>query len=276
MSATGLVAEAAKLPAFVRRDWKIALSYRAVFVGEAMSLATQIVVFFFIAKLVDPGRLPVYGGTVPTYLSFVVIGLVVNLTAGALLHQVATSLRQEQMTGTLETLLATPTTAATLQFGSVSYTLLMVPVRAAVLLGAIAIGFGLDLHASGVGPALLLLMAFLPFTWGLGLVSAAAVVTFRRGSGATAMAVTLLGLLSGAVFPIALLPGFLQTVAEWNPFAIAIDGVREALIGGTGWGAAAADLPRLVPLALIGLALGVLCFRAAVARERRRGTLGHY
>ena len=58
MSAAGLVAEAAKLPAFVRRDWKIALSYRAVFVGEAMSLAMQIVVFFFIAKLVDPGKLP--------------------------------------------------------------------------------------------------------------------------------------------------------------------------------------------------------------------------
>ena len=83
---------------------------------------------------------------------------------------------------------------------------------------------------------MLLLVAFLPFTWGLGLVSAAAVVTFRRGASATGMAVTMLGLLSGAVFPIALLPGVLQTIAEWNPFAIAIDGVREALIGGTGWG----------------------------------------
>jgi ABC-2 type transport system permease protein len=276
VSAAGLAAEAAKLPAFVRRDWKIALSYRAVFVGEAMSLATQIVVFFFIAKLVDPGTLPQYGQTVPTYLSFVVVGLVVNLTAGALLHTVATSLRQEQMTGTFETLLATPTTAATLQLGSVSYTLLMVPIRAGILLGALAIGFGLDLAPSGIGPALLLLVAFLPFTWGLGLVSAAAVVAFRRGAGASAMVVTMLGLLSGAVFPISLLPGVLQTIAEWNPFAIAIDGVRDALIGGTGWGEAAADLPRLAPLALLGLLVGVMCFRAAVARERRRGTLGHY
>ncbi len=32
----------------------------------------------------------------------------------------------------------------------------------------------------------------------------------------------------------------------------------------------------IIPIALVGLALGVLCFRAAVARERRRGTLGHY
>jgi ABC-2 type transport system permease protein len=152
----------------------------------------------------------------------------------------------------------------------------MVPVRAGILLGAIALGFGLDFEASGIGPALLILMAFLPFTWGLGLVSAAAVVTFRRGGSATTMVVTMLGLLSGAVFPIALLPGFLQMIAEWNPFAIAIDGVRDALIGGTGWSEALGDLPRLVPLSLLGLVLGALCFRAAVARERRRGTLGHY
>ena len=55
MSTARLAAEAAKLPAFVRRDWKIALSYRAVFVGDALSLASQIVVFYFIAELVDPG-----------------------------------------------------------------------------------------------------------------------------------------------------------------------------------------------------------------------------
>lgn len=276
MSAAGLAAEAAKLPAFVRRDWKIALSYRAVFVGEAFALAMQIIVFYFVAELVDPGRLPEYGGTVPSYLAFVAIGLVINLTAGALLHQVAMAMRQEQLTGTFEALLTTPTSTATLQLGSVAYPLLMIPVRALILLGAIAIGFGLDFHADGILPALVLLTAFLPFTWGLGLISAAAVVTFRRGSNLTGVAVTVLGLLSGAVFPIALLPGALQTVAEWNPFAIVIDGVREALIGGTGWGPAAADLVRLVPLALVGLAVGVMAFRAAIARERRRGTLGQY
>jgi ABC-2 type transport system permease protein len=276
VSTAALAAEAAKLPAFVRRDWKIALSYRAVFVADVLGLATQIVVFYFIAKLVDPGRLPTYGGTVPSYLAFVAVGLVVNLTAGVLLYQVANALRQEQLTGTFEALIATPTSGATLQFGSIAYMLVFVPIRAAVLLGAISIGFGLDLELAGIAPTLLLLAAFLPFTWGLGLISAAVVVTFRRGSNATGIVVTLLGLISGAVFPIALLPPLLRTVAEWNPFAIAIEGVRDALIGGTGWGPAGLDMLRLLPLSVAGLALGALCFRAAVARERRRGTLGQY
>jgi ABC-2 type transport system permease protein len=276
MSAAGLAAEAAKLPAFVRRDWKIALSYRAVFVADILGLATQVIVFSFIAKLVDPGTLPAYGGTVPGYLAFVVIGLVVNLTAGVLLYEVAGALRQEQLTGTFEALLATPTSGATLQLGSVAYTLIFVPIRAALLLGAIGVLFGLDLELSGIAPAMALLLCFLPFTWGLGLISAGLVVTFRRGTNATGMVVTLLGLISGAVFPIALLPPVLQTIAEWNPFAIAIDGVRDALIGGTGWAAAGADMLKLAPLSVAGLVLGAICFRWAVARERRRGTLGMY
>jgi ABC-2 type transport system permease protein len=276
VSAAGFAAEAAKLPAFIRRDWKIALSYRAVFVADLLGLATQVFVFFFIAKLIDPGTLPTYGGTVPSYLAFVAIGLVINLTAGVLLYTVASQLRQEQLTGTLEALISTPTSGATLQLGSVAYTLILVPIRAAILLTAIGLLFGLELHASGALPALALLLFFLPFTWGLGLISAGLVVTFRRGTNATGIVVTLLGLISGAVFPIALLPGVLRTVAEWNPFAIAIEGVRDQLIGGGDWAAAGADLLRLAPLSALGLALGVVCFRWAVGRERTRGTLGQY
>ena len=162
MSAAGLAAEAAKLPAFVRRDWKIALSYRAVFVSDVLGLAMQVIVFFFVAKLVDPGKLPVYGATVPSYLAFVVIGLVVNLTAGVLLFTVANALRQEQLTGTFEALLATPTSGATLQFGSVAYTLILRPDPRAVLLTAIGLLFGLDLELSGIAPAVMLLIGFLP------------------------------------------------------------------------------------------------------------------
>ena len=276
MSAATLAAEAAKLPAFVRRDWKIALSYRAIFVGEALGLAGQFVVFYFIARMIDPGQLPTYGGKTPTYLAFVVVGLVINLTAGVLLHQVAAQLRQEQLMGTFDALMSTPTSGATLQVGSVAYTLLFVPIRAAILITAIGIGFGLDLQPSGIGPTMLLLVGFLPFTWGIGLASAGIVITFRRGTNATGLLLTMLGLVSGAVFPIALLPPLLQTIAEWNPFALAIDGVREALIGGTGWGPALDAMVRLVPLSLASLGIGILCFKAAIGRERHRGTLGHY
>ena len=67
-----------------------------------------------------------------------------------------------------------------------------------------------------------------------------------------------------------------RPIAAWNPLAIAIDGVREALLGGAGWSEALADIAVLIPLSAVTLALGVCLFRLALDRERRLGTLGMY
>lgn len=273
---TAVLAEAAKLPAFVRRDVKVALSYRVAFASDVLGLAAQVIVFSFIAKLIDPSRLPTFDGSQITYLEFVVTGLVLNLALGVLLYRVAGAIRQEQLQGTLESLMATPTATATVQIGSVASTLLMVPLRATLMMGAIALVFGLGFDPAGIAPAALVMVALVPFAWGLGLATGAAIVTFRRGSGMLGAGTTLLGLASGAVFPLSLLPGWIAAVAEWNPLAIAIDGVRQALLGSAGWGEALADVALLVPLSGLTLVAGISLFRLALDRERRLGTLGMY
>ena len=119
---------------------------------------------------------------------------------------------------------------------------MLLPIRATVLLAAIGLGFGLDLEPSGIGPSLVAADRLPPVH--LGPRADQRRPSWSRSGAARTppgMVVTLLGLISGAVFPIALLPPVLRAIAEWNPFAIAIDGVRDALIGGTGWGPA---LPR--------------------------------
>ena len=51
-----------------------------------------------------------------------------------LLQRVAMAVRQEQMIGTLEALLVTPTSPTTVQVGSVAFDLVFVPIRMALLL----------------------------------------------------------------------------------------------------------------------------------------------
>src|SRR4051794_3082860 len=174
-----VLAEAAKLPAFVRRDVKVALSYRVAFASDVLGIAAQIVVFSFIAKLVEPSKLPTFGGTQVSYLEFVATGIVLNLALGVLLYRVAGAIRQEQLQGTLESLLATPTATATVQIGSVASTLVMVPLRATLMMGAIAVVFGLHFDTGGIVPAALIVAALVPFAWGLGLATGAAIVPFR-------------------------------------------------------------------------------------------------
>jgi ABC-2 type transport system permease protein len=268
--------ELAKLPAFMRRDLRIAISYRTATFSGLLGSAAQAVVFAFIGKLIDTSRLPEFGTTRAGYLAFVTIGVGLNMIVLLMVHQLALAIRNEQMMGTLESLLATPTRIVTMQAGSAAFELLYIPLRIGLFVAVIALIFGLDYHASGVLPSIVILAGFVPFLWGLGLLGAGAIVTFRRGVGAVAIGGSLLGLASGAFFPLALLPQWLQTLAHENPLAIAIYGLRETLIGGTGWALVGRDLVELVPLSVVAVIAGTIGFRLALARERRNGTLGLY
>ncbi|MGP0037006.1 MAG: ABC transporter permease [Solirubrobacteraceae bacterium] len=271
-----LASEGAKLPAFVRRDLRVAASYRFGLAVGLAGLVGQVFAFSFISKLVNPSLLPTYGDTHASYLEFVGIGIAVNVVVFLMLHQLARAIRTEQLIGTLESVLITPIKIATVQIGSALFVLLFVPLRLALFVALIAVLFGLDFHASGILPAVALLMAFLPFVWGLGLIGGAAVLTFRGGMSAVGTGSTLLGLGSGAFFPVTLLPSWLQAIAAWNPMALAITGLREALIGGAGWSALAPTLIKLVALSIPALVAGALFFRLVLGRERRLGTIGLY
>lgn len=270
------MAELPKLCAFVRRDVRIAMSYRMGMAGGLLGVLAQIVAFSFLGKLVDPSRLPLFGGTRTSYIEFVAIGICLNMAVMLLVHELARALRNEQMMGTLESLLITPTRVLTIQIGSTLFSLLYVPLRMCLFLAVIAVLFGLHLHGAGVLPSIVLLLEFLPFLWGLGLVAAGIMLTARRGAGAIGTGVALLGLGSGVFFPLSVLPTWLREVATVNPIAITLDALRDALIGGAGWHTLAGPMLELLPVAIVSAGLGVYCFQRFLRRERRLGTLGLY
>lgn len=274
--ATSVLQEAGKVPAFVRRDLLVALSYRTAFAGDLLVLLTQVVIFYFVGQMVESSSLPTYAGASSTYLEFVSIGIAVGVFVQLGLGQMARVLRTEQLTGTLESIFVTPTSLTTIQFGSVAYDLVYVPIRTAIFLGFTAVVFGLGFHLDGVLPALALLLVFVPFVWGLGLVGAASVLAFKRGTGVTAAIGAVLTLGSGAYFPLDLLPGWAQELARLNPVAVTLDGMRTALIGGEGWGSLHGDVLVVAGGAAAAIAIGVACFHAALRHERARGTLGLY
>jgi len=271
-----LLEEAAKLPAFARRDLLVAWSYRFAFVTDALGLLLQAFLFYFVGLLVDESKLPEIGGSPVSYMEFVVIGIALAAFVQIGLGRVSMALRQEQMLGTLEAILATPTSPSTIQLGSVVYDLLYVPLRTGLFLALVAVGFGLDFNLGGLVPATLVVLAFIPFVWGIGLVSAAGTLTFRGGSTGVGFGITIMTLASGAYFPLELLPGWLEAAAAVNPMAIAIDGMREPLLGTVDWMETLRHLLTLAPMAAVSLTIGIVAFRVALQRERRRGTLGLY
>ena len=268
--------ELRKLSAFVRRDFLVQWSYRLSFLTSFVGLFGGALIFYFIGKMVDPATIPTVGGKQVSYLEFAVVGMTLGGFVHLGLERVSAALRNEQLMGTLESLLTTPTSSQTIQVGSILFDLIFIPLRMGLLLLMLGLVFGLGLDIGGVPQALVLLVFFMPFVWGLGILAAAITLTFRRGAGMVGLAIAGLTLISGLYFPLALLPNWLETVSAANPLSIAASGLRDALLGDTGWGSIGGDILILLPLSIVSILVGAFAFKLALSRERRLGTLGAY
>lgn len=275
---TALWEEVRKLPAFFRRDLLVTWSYKLQFFTDWINLIGQVVVFYFVSDLVNPNAVPSFGGQQASYLQFVTIGIAVTSFLQVSLARVTAAIRNEQLQGTLETLLLTPTAPATFQLGSAMYEIAYVPIRVVLFLGFAAVVFGVHYTVAGLPEAVAVLMVFVPFVWGLGVISAAATLTYRRGTSFVGAGASALTITSGAYFPTSAFAGFpiLAALAKLNPITLALNAIRDALLGGAGWGPTLKAIAVLLPVAGITLAAGVWAFRAALRREQRRGTLGLY
>lgn len=270
--------EVRKLPAFFRRDLLVTWSYKLQFFTDWINLIGQVVVFYFVSGLVNPSAVPSFGGQQASYLQFVTIGIAVTSFLQVSLARVTAAIRNEQLQGTLETLLLTPTAPATFQLGSAMYEIAYVPIRVVLFLGFAAVVFGVHYTVAGLPEAVAVLMVFVPFVWGLGVISAAATLTYRRGTSFVGAGASALTITSGAYFPTSAFASFpiLAALAKLNPITLALNAIRDALLGGAGWGPTLKAIAVLLPIAGITLAAGVWAFRAALRREQRRGTLGLY
>jgi ABC-2 type transport system permease protein len=273
---TDLRRELAKLPAFLRRDLMVQLSYRTGLLTDWINLLAQVAVFGYVSKLVDPSKLPQFGGTRGSYIAYVSVGIAVSGFLQIGVGRLMTVVRGEQLMGTLESLLVTPTHSTTLLLGSVSYDLIYVPIRTFVFLLVVAAALDVNFESQGVVPALAILTVFVPFVWGLGAITAAVVLTFRRGAGVVGVATFALTVTSGTYFPVGLFPSWVETIAKVNPLTIALDGMRDSLLGGAGWTDALGTIVLVAPFTAVSLFAGAVAFRWAMRRERQLGTLGIY
>ena len=266
--------EGRKVMAFLRRDLLDAWSYRTAFLTDAINMALQALLFFYVGKLVDGRSLPEFGGQAVTYFEFAIVGIAISMVLAVGMFRASAAFRKEQLMGTLEVLLMTPTSPATIQFGSVLYDLLYVPLRTGLFFLAVALAADVNINSAGILPAIVTLLAFIPFVWGLGILYAGWTITFKVTGGG--ILISLLTLTSGAYFPLSVMPGWIRTLAEINPLTTAVDTLRETLLGDAGWAEVGSTLTILLPASMLTLALGIAGFRAALQREKRRGSLGLY
>ncbi len=258
--------------ALVRRDYSLSRSYRFALVLDAFFGGLNLLVYFFISKTFENAATAELAGA-PSYFAFAVVGVTLSLLVQVASTRVAYRVRDEQLTGTLEALVAQPISSLELCLGLSGFQLLFGLTRATVYLLTAIFLADIDVSRADWGGFTLMILAtgaaLLPF----GIVAAAAVLVLQRAELLIGMTTLVLGLVGGAFFPVSALPGWLEPVAEVLPTRFAFDGARAALFLGEDW---AGDCVKLALFGAVALPLAVVAFDRALVFAKRRGSLATY
>ena len=138
----------------------------------------------------------------------------------------------ERDVGQLQRLLATPLPRLAIVLGKAAGAATRALAQAVVLLAVIAAtGIGLHWHALDVAGALVLLLLGTAGFACLSMVLAALVRTRERFMGIGQLVMMPLFFASSALYPLSIMPGWLQTIARVNPLTYEVHGMRQLLLG---------------------------------------------
>ena len=198
-----------------------------------------------------------------TYLQFIAPGI---LTQSVVFVSIFYGLYiiMDRDTGILQKLLVTPTPRLALVWGK----MIAAGIRGLsqgliVFLFALAIGIRLRMTVWSVGGVVVIIMLGAGFFTGLSMIIASIVKTRERFMGIGQVITLPLFFASNAIYPISIMPGWLQAVANVNPLSYMVDGLR-ALMLTTGRTGVGFDISVLAVVTLLISMLSAWCYPKVV------------
>ncbi len=268
-----------RIRAFVIRDFHLAISYRLEFFIRVLWVLGIVTTAYFISQI--------FGG-----ISFAKQAewrdpLAAWLTGVAMLSyfmtgfsSLATAIRQEQMQGTLESVLLTPINVPTVVVATSAWAYVEATFYAALYLFFGWLFFGVQFKGSIFLALLFLILTTLVLAC-IGILSASFAMVFKRGDPFAILLGVGSAMFSGVFFPKEMLQQALgetggRIISFIIPATHGLDGIRAVLIQGKGLSEVESPLfTLLIFLALLG-PFSLWVFGRAIKRAKREGSLIQY
>ncbi|RJP80090.1 MAG: ABC transporter permease [Desulfobacteraceae bacterium] len=265
-----------KSVAFLRKDFLNESSYKFSFVSHFAGILFSVLSMFFLSRLVGDAAQPylsAYGGD---YFSFVIIGVALAGYMQVALGTFSGSIREAQVTGTLEAMVATRTGAPVIILFSSIYSFAATTVRIFIYLLFGAFAFGLHLSQANYAGALLILCLTIICFSSIGILSASFILILKRGDPFNWIFTSLSWLLGGIYYPITVLPEWLQKISYLFPITHALEGIRLALLQGYPTRALFSSICPLLGFGLVMIPASIGMFRHAIRIAKMNGSLTQY
>lgn len=262
--------------AFFKRDATIALSYRASFAVQLLGNLLILGIFYFIGKTVANHPLPAlakYGGS---FLAFALIGIALTDCVGVSITIFANQIRDGQTTGTLEATLMSPARLSVILVDSSLWAYFFSAIRFLLYLAVGSVLYGVSMRQANIPSAAIIFLLTILCFMGIGILWASVIMIVKRGSAILMTVGFITIIVSGALFPTAVLPHWMQVIGSFIPLTPALDGMRLALLKGFTPTLLANRMAELGIFAVLSLGVGLTAFEWAVKAAMRSGSLTEY
>jgi len=264
-----------KVWALIRASWLAASSYRLGIIFSFGSLIVSVIPIFFITGALQSTMANVIRGQGGQYFAFLVVGLITLNIVSSTIYALPGGLQGATSTGTLEALLATPTSVNALLVGLSGYEVLFSLIRGAVMLIAAAL-LGARVEWAQMGASVpiiaLVVLSHLP----IAIVTAAMVLAFRTRGPLPQLVLLASTFLGGVYYPTTVIPGWLESLSAFIPLTYGLAALRAVLLEGRPILSVWREIGILMAITAGTLVLSVVAFRAALGYARRVGNLAQY
>ncbi len=178
----------------------------------------------------------------------------------------------ERQRGTLGNLFLSPAPRYSWLAGFQLFSVIESLVTATLSVGIGKAVFGLPLD---IAPLTLLvtMVLFVAAMWGFSMIVGSLGVAIRNANQLSNLLFPLMQLVAGTMYPIALMPGWIEVPARCLPFGYGIQALVDSVTSGASLSDVSADLLPLAGFAVALPMLGIMAFRGVERRTRRAGAL---
>jgi ABC-2 type transport system permease protein len=262
--------------AFLRRDFLITASYKTAFAADALGIVFKVITFYYIGAVFNDGVAPSLGAYRHDYFGFLIIGIALLDFVHTSLDTFSVSIRDSQMTGTLEVVLLSPIQLPHMVAYSSLWPYVFTALRFLTYVGAGVLLFGLRIAPGGIPTALVLLLLTIFCFAPLGIICAAVIMVFKKGVWFQTLINGTSVLLAGVAYPVDVLPRWAARASYYLPLTHSATGMRKALLNGASLVDVRTELGALAMFATVLLPLSLVIFQMSVSRTKQLGTLTQY
>lgn len=258
--------------AFIKKDMKIAVSYRLQFTVQFLQIFFAVAVIYFVGKMLgDSSGAALLRQYETNYFSFALVGLAINSYLKTSMEGITNNIRQNMNQGVLEAVCAPPIGYTWLLLCSSLWQFVFETIRVFCYFVVAITIFGMRLDQANWPGAIVSLVLTVSIFLMLGLMSCSILVLVKRGDPVYWVFSRVCGLLAGIMFPITVFPRWLQATAWCFPLTHSLEAVRRCLLTGANMRQVSTNICALLGFIVILAPLTVLVNKVCMEKARKRG-----